>query len=191
MVCIIKIFAHPASPNSDTGYNSFPPSRLVSDANNPPSGAREHHAIVDQAQDFDDTVRCHTVDNEMAWRGNAACRFDPTATQPGRISADAAQMRHVDRTDHLRRLTECGHDRQNELTVSACRLQAVILGALEEDGVDLLFRRPGEPIGQLSAGGKASQQPCRKAILQMLFVFRGRHCGVSASFDVGGAGFDR
>ena len=54
-------------------------SALISCPDDLPGGTGEHHAVVDQAHDLDDTIRCQAVDDEVARRGDTMWRFDAEA----------------------------------------------------------------------------------------------------------------
>ena len=62
--------------------------------------------------------------------------------------------------------------------------------AVEQDGVDLILCRPGEPVDVSVPGREASPQPCHHAIMDTPFVLRGRYRHVATGFDVGRAGLD-
>ena len=150
---------------------SYQISPFVGASDNLPGSAGQHHAVVDQAQDLNNVIRRQAVYDEMAGCSNAACRFDPEAAQPRRVGTDAGQPGNVNGARHVRLVAERGHDRQDELAVSASRVEALSPGAVKKKGVDLLFRCPGKPVSQLPVSGQASLQSRHQAPMQELLVF--------------------
>ena len=79
------------TPAAPSGRNArFPSSSApVGASDHSPGSAGQHHAVVDQAQDLNDSIKRQAVDDEVAECGNAACRLDPETAQPGRVGTDA------------------------------------------------------------------------------------------------------
>ena len=106
---------------------------------------------MDQAQDLDHTVGRQAVDDEMTRLANATCRLSEVATKPEGVGMNISDTGHLNRPDPTRPLAERSHDRQNQLAIPSGGLQPVVARAAEEKGVDLIFGRPGKPVGQLLA----------------------------------------
>ncbi len=67
----------------------------------------------------------------------------------------------------------------------------MVPGTLQQKGVDLIFRRPGEPVGQLLVSGQPSLQSGYQTLLQALPILPDCHRRVAACFDVGQTCLDR
>ena len=140
---------------------------------------------MDQPQDLHDFIRPEPIDDEVTRVADPACRFHPSTQMSDRIGENTCQARDLNRPDHTRLSTERGHGRQNQLAIPSSSFEAVATGAIEQDSVDLVFRRPGKPVGQSVAGGKPSPQPCHHAVVDALLVLGGRHRHVAAGRDIG------
>lgn len=117
--------------------------------------------------------------------------IDPATTQPSGIGPGTGQQGHFDGANHVRFIGERGHRRQDRLPVSTGRLKAMVPGAPQHKGVDLIFRRPGEPLGQLPVSGEASLQSRDQTLPQAVLIVLVCHRRVAAQFDVRQTCLDR
>ena len=140
--------------DEEVNVRSLPLSAAVGGSNDPPGRAGQHHAVVDQAQNLDHAIRCQAVDDKVSGTGNAPRRLDALSGEAGRVGTNAGEAGHPDGADHVRLLTQGGHDGQDQLAVPTCCFQTMIAGTVEKEGVDLVFCRPGETIGHYPPEGR-------------------------------------
>ena len=81
-------------------------------------------------------------------------RFDTSSAKPDWIGSNTRKSGHFNRADHVWLVAKGIHDRHDQPTVPTCRFETVIAGAVEEEGIELVLRRPGKTIRRYPSVGR-------------------------------------
>ena len=91
---------HLASRQTTSGFHPF--SAFACRSHDPSSSSGQHHAVVNQAQDFNDPVLSNPVDDEVTRAADPARWLSTPTQETDWIGENTVQAGNLDRSDHAR-----------------------------------------------------------------------------------------